>query len=110
MKRARKAPDVPLTELRLADLRRNPDDLAGHRLVNLKVPAEVLFRVHHVARKLGVTKTAAMIALLNEGLHAAHRRGLGPSVSTAKADQGRLASGLANRSALRRVIGMPRRG
>ena len=77
MKRARKAPDVPLTQLRLADLVREPPNPAERRLVNLKVPADVLLRVHQLARKLGVTKTAAIIALLNEGLQEAHKRGVG---------------------------------
>jgi hypothetical protein len=73
MKRARKAPDIPLTQLRLSDLVRVPDDPTNHRLVNLKVPADILLRVHEFARTLGVTKTAAIIALLNEGLHAARK-------------------------------------
>jgi hypothetical protein len=79
MKRARKAPDIPLTQLRLSDLIREPANPADRRLVNLKVPADILLRVHQLARKLGVTKTAAIIALLNEGLQAAHKRGVGPS-------------------------------
>ena len=74
MKRARKAPDVPLTQLRLADLLRAPTTTADHRLVNLKVPADTLRRVHQLAQRLGVTKTAAVIAVLNEGLQAAQRR------------------------------------
>jgi hypothetical protein len=81
MKRARKAPDIPLTELRLADLVREPASPADRRLVNLKVPADVLLRVHQLARKLGVTKTAAIIALLNEGLQEAYKRGVGKGAS-----------------------------
>ncbi len=81
MKRARKAPDIPLTELRLADLVREPPSQADRRLVNLKVPADVLLRVHQLARKLGVTKTAAIIALLNEGLQEAYKRGVGKGAS-----------------------------
>jgi hypothetical protein len=81
MKRARKAPDIPLTELRLADLVREPASPAERRLVNLKVPADVLLRVHQLARKLGVTKTAAIIALLNEGLQEAYKRGVGKGAS-----------------------------
>ncbi len=80
MKRARKAPDVPLTQLRLADLVRQPSDPVDSRLVNLKVPADVLLRVHQLARKLGTTKTATIIALLNEGLQEAYRRGVGRGV------------------------------
>ena len=77
MKRARKAPDIPLTQLRLSDLVREPANPADRRLVNLKVPADTLLRVHQLARKLGVTKTAAIIALLNEGLQAVHKRAAG---------------------------------
>ena len=74
MKRARKAPDIPLTQLRLSDLLRAPSNAAERRLVNLKVPADTLRRVHQLAQRLGVTKTAAVIAVLNEGLQAAQRR------------------------------------
>jgi len=77
MKRARKAPDIPLTQLRLSDLVRAPANSADRRLVNLKVPADILVRVHQLARRLGVTKTAAIVALLNEGLETAHQRGVG---------------------------------
>lgn len=78
MKRARKAPDVPLSELRLAHLIRERDDAAARRLVNLKVPADLLGRVHRLAQRLGVTKSAAIVALLNEGLDRAQARGLAP--------------------------------
>lgn len=77
MKRPRKAPDVPLTRLRLSDLMQDPVDPAGRKLVNLKVPTDLLVRVHALARRLRVTKGAAIIALLNEGLQAAQRRGVG---------------------------------
>ena len=77
MKRARKAPDVPLTQLRLSDLVQEPPSPAERRLVNLKVPADILQRVHVLAKRLRVTKTAAIIALLNEGLQEAHKRGVG---------------------------------
>jgi hypothetical protein len=76
MRRARKVPDVPLSELRMEHLLRTPPDAAARRLVNLKVPADLLIRVHRVARQLGVTKTAALIAVLNEGLGEMHKRGL----------------------------------
>lgn len=79
MKRARKAPDVPLTELRLTHLIDQPANVAGRRLVNLKVPADLLGRVHRVAARLGVTKSAAIVALLNEGLDRAQARGVGAS-------------------------------
>ncbi len=79
MKRARKAPDIPLTQLRLSDLRREPLHPDRLRLVNLKVPADTLMRVHELAHKLRVTKAATIVALLNEGLQQAHKRGVGRS-------------------------------
>jgi hypothetical protein len=60
--------------LRLNDLYQAPLDPNATRLVNLKVPANLLVRVHEIARKLGVTKSAAIIALLNEGLAEAAKR------------------------------------
>jgi hypothetical protein len=75
MNRARKAPDIPLTQLRLSDLRR--DGPGRPRLVNLKVPAETLGRVHDLARKLKVTRAATIVALLNEGIEEAHKLGMG---------------------------------
>ena len=77
MKRARKAPDVPLAVLKFKDLVRVDENLPERRMVNLKIPADILVSVHHLARKLNVTKTAAIIALLNEGLAEARKRGVG---------------------------------
>jgi len=77
MKRARKAPDIPLTQLRFSDLVNTPVPSNHRQLVNLKVPADMLSRVHALAHHLGAKKTATLIALLNEGLQAAHRRGVG---------------------------------
>jgi hypothetical protein len=74
VKRARKAPHIPLADLRLNDLYQAPLDPSSTRLVNLKIPANLLARVHDIARKLGVTKSAAIIALLNEGLAEAAKR------------------------------------
>lgn len=77
MKRVRKSPDVPLLQIKFKDLVRTDSDIEERRLVNLKVPADMLTRVHSLALKLGVTKTAAIVALLNEGLDLAHTRGVG---------------------------------
>ena len=41
------------------------------RLMNVKVPANVLMRIDKVASNLGATKTEVVIAILNEGLEAA---------------------------------------
>jgi hypothetical protein len=77
MKRARKAPDIPLTQLRLSDLCRDPLGPSWRRPVNLKVPADTLVRVHELAHKLNVTKAATIIALLNEGIEEAQKLGMG---------------------------------
>ena len=85
MKRARKAPDIPLSILRMSHLVSTPSgSAADRRLVNLKVPADLLDRAHVIARRLGVTKSATILALLNEGLAAAERRGLCADAGTAK--------------------------
>jgi hypothetical protein len=77
MNRARKAPDIPLTQLRLSDLYRDAPGPGRLRLVNLKVPADTLGRVHELARRLKVAKVAALVALLNEGIEEAQRLGMG---------------------------------
>jgi hypothetical protein len=41
------------------------------RLMNVKVPSNVLVRIDKVAASLGATKTEVVIAILNEGLNAA---------------------------------------
>jgi hypothetical protein len=41
------------------------------RLMNVKVPANVLGRIDRVAHNLGATKTEVVIAILNEGLETA---------------------------------------
>lgn len=74
MPRKRKALAGTLATLKLEDLIREGAIAGSERLVNLKVPADVLRRVHDVANQLGVTKTAAVIALLNEGLDELRRR------------------------------------
>lgn len=43
------------------------------KLMNVKVPANVLHRLDHVASSLGATKTEVVIAILNEGLATAER-------------------------------------
>lgn len=79
MKKARKAPHIPLSDLKLSDLYADPFDPADTRLVNLKVPADLLSRVHKIAKQLGVTKSAAIIALINEGLESSASRNETPS-------------------------------
>lgn len=59
------------SELRIADLKRRKRG-AG-RLMNVKVPAEIGAAVERVAKALDVTKTDAVVALLNHGLDVASR-------------------------------------
>jgi len=58
-------------DLRLADLTqtRTPS-----KLLNLKVPEDVLHGIHAIAADLGCSKADATIALLNEGIDAFERR------------------------------------
>lgn len=59
------------SELRLADLKaRGP---VSDRLMNVKIPAHVAEAIAKLASRLNVSKTAVVIALLNEGLNAAAR-------------------------------------
>ncbi len=76
-KRSTKTATISLTEIKFEDILRQSKRLREQRMVNLKIPADVLARVHHLAEKIGVTKTVAIIALLNEGLEEARRRGIG---------------------------------
>jgi hypothetical protein len=43
------------------------------KLMNVKVPANVLSRIDRAAANLGATKTEVVIAILNEGLEAAEQ-------------------------------------
>lgn len=56
---------MPRADLRLADLHQS----AGpSKLMNVKVPAHVADAIDGMVATLGCTKTAAVIALMNEGL------------------------------------------
>jgi type IV secretory pathway component VirB8 len=76
-KRTSKAASLALSEIKFDDLLQQGERMREQRLVNLKVPADVLARVHHLAEQIGVAKTVVIIALLNEGLEEARRRGVG---------------------------------
>lgn len=43
------------------------------KLMNVKVPTDVLARLDSVAKRLGTSKTEVVIAILNEGLDTAER-------------------------------------
>jgi hypothetical protein len=55
-------------DLRLSDLERKK---VPSKLMNVKVPDNVSDGIDRVAEELGCSKTAVVIALLNEGLDAA---------------------------------------
>jgi hypothetical protein len=55
-------------DLRLSDLERRK---VPSKLMNVKVPDNVSEGIDRVAEELGCSKTAVVIALLNEGLDAA---------------------------------------
>ncbi len=55
-------------DLRLSDLERKK---VPSKLMNVKVPDNVSEGIDRVAEELGCSKTAVVIALLNEGLDAA---------------------------------------
>ncbi len=58
--------------LRLNDLvTRGKTGREESKLMNVKVPANVLERIDRVASNLGATKTEVVIAILNEGLETA---------------------------------------
>jgi hypothetical protein len=60
-------PNVRLNDL-FSTGRRGPEET---KLMNVKVPANVLARIDKVASQLGSTKTDVVIAILNGGLDAA---------------------------------------
>src|SRR3990172_8745391 len=60
--------------LRLNDLvTRGRKGREESKLMNVKVPANVLARIDRVAAHLGATKTEVVIAILNEGLETAEQ-------------------------------------
>lgn len=63
---------MPNPNLRLDDLvTRGQKGREQSKLMNVKVPANVLVRLDRVAANLGASKTEVVIAILNEGLETA---------------------------------------
>ena len=61
------------SKLRLADLKtRRP---TGSKLMNVKVPVETAKAIDQLAKQLKASKTSVVVALLNEGLAMAQKRG-----------------------------------
>ena len=54
------------SNLRIADLKRRQP--AATRLMNVKVPGQILEAIDRMAQELDTTKTAVVIALLEAGL------------------------------------------
>jgi hypothetical protein len=66
-------------DLRLVDLE---DIRVPSKLINVKVPETLSAQIERVVGELNCSKTAAVVALLNEGLdefEARHRTGLKPT-------------------------------
>jgi len=57
------------SELRLKDL--GERTRSARKLINVRIPADVLHGIERVARELRCSKTDVTIALLNEGLDVA---------------------------------------
>ena len=61
--------------LRLSDLKsRQP---SGTRMMNVKVPVEVVTAIDRLSKRLKATKTSVVVALLNEGLAIALKKRAG---------------------------------
>lgn len=60
------------SNLRLSDLKtRTP---SGTRLVNVKLPLEIVTAIDRLSKQLNATKTSVVVALLNEGLEIAQKK------------------------------------
>ena len=76
-------------DLRLVDLKSGVERVPT-KLMNVKIPGGLSAAIDHTADDLGCTKTAAVVALLNEGLDAFHeRRKEFPAVPTKRTRRGR---------------------
>lgn len=63
---------IERSKLRLADLKaRTP---MGTRLMNVKVPVEILTSIERLAKRLNASKTDVVVALLNEALALANEK------------------------------------
>lgn len=76
MRHARRAPHIPLSEVRLSHLMTGGRRAAADKCVTVRIPVPTLDGVRHLAESVGATYAEAVIALLNEGLEAAKRRNL----------------------------------
>jgi hypothetical protein len=77
-------------ELRLSDLESGRTRGSVSKLMNVMVPAELSAAINAAAKDLGCTKTALIVAMLNEGLDVLRtRRSEFPAKPTVKARRGR---------------------
>ncbi|MCX8071064.1 MAG: hypothetical protein N3C12_01245 [Candidatus Binatia bacterium] len=65
---------VSLSTFTIEELLRRGTTLNHGPTVHLKIPVELLREAHELAEQLGVTRTALVTALLNEGLLELTRR------------------------------------
>jgi hypothetical protein len=59
--------------LRIHDLK-SREHPGPTRLINIKVPNSTAAEIDHLAKRLNVSKTAVVIALLNEGIEVAQQK------------------------------------
>ena len=84
------------SDLRLSDL--NSRKGMQTKLMNVQIPETLSTAIDELSEQLGCTKTAAIIALLNEGLDAVgERRGEFPPLATKRVRRGRPALPLPER-------------
>ncbi len=63
---------IERSNLRLSDLKsRTP---SGARMMNVKVPLDVVTAIDRLSKELNATKTSVVAALLNEGLAIAQKK------------------------------------
>jgi len=60
------------SNLRLSDLKTRK--ASATKLMNVKVPIDVVSAIDQLSKQLRVTKTSLVVALLNEGLAVAQKR------------------------------------
>ena len=63
---------VERSKLRLSDLKTRTH--TGTRLMNVKVPIEVVTAIDRLSKQLNTSKTNVVVALLNEGLAIASKK------------------------------------
>lgn len=60
------------SQLRIADLQRGPK--TASRMMNVRIPSHIGEAIDEIAQRLGASKAAVVLALLNEGLDVAGKK------------------------------------